>query len=838
MNPASSDVTPRNMDDLLDQTPADLDPHFSSRPASSSWSPTAAAAASATPTLSALSAAEMHNDAPDAYMPVPSTPGQRFLGHALYEDDPGRPARDSYFSESSQPTLGGGSAAGYAKDDSRAASTIETEGGLLGLSGPAVYPGAHDPDHATREGGVSEKRAGGGKPSRRRRGYLILAGVLLILAVALGVGLGVGLSRHAAGASTSFSASGASGDASSSTGAAASPSSSVPPAAAVLVTGGDGSTITADNGTTFTYVNSFGGSWYYDVNDPFNNGARPQSWSPALNETFRYGIDTVRGVNLGGWLVTEPFIVPALYQTIQSRKTTADANINIVDEWTLMQALELDTANGGTQQLINHYETFITEQDFMQIAAAGLNFVRIPLPYWAIDMWDGEGFLPKVSWTYFLKAVKWARKYGIRINLDLHSLPGSQNGWNHSGRLGSYNVIYGPMGLANAQRALDYIRVLSEFISQPEYSNVVTMFGIMNEPQGNQIGLQQLSSFYYEAYKEVRLASGFGQGNGPMVSLHNGFLYPLSKFSGMFDGADRVSLDYHPYLCFGTPSAQPITSYGSRPCSAWGYDINSTMQDFGLIVAGEWSVAVTDCGLYLNGVGLGTRYEGTLDGYSKVYGDCAADGWLDWENWDKPTKAAYQTFALASMDALQNWFYWTWKVGASTAGRVETPQWSYLLGLQHGWIPKDPRQSLGQCGGSNPFNGPLSAWQTGGPGAGTMSASVQSALSPWPPQSISFAQSDVHAATDLPRYSPSGAPVTLPGPTFTAVASQVMTTTVSAGGGWANPTADTAGMMSNIPGCTYLDPWIGSSVSPPAPLCTGAVRRLEEAIDAVVTPAP
>lgn len=37
--------------------------------------------------------------------------------------------------------------------------------------------------------------------------------------------------------------------------------------------------------------------------------------------------------------------------------------------------------------------------------AAGLNWVRIPIPYWAIETMSGEPFLPKVSWTYFLKAL-------------------------------------------------------------------------------------------------------------------------------------------------------------------------------------------------------------------------------------------------------------------------------------------------------------------------------------------------------------------------------------------------------------------------------------------------
>ena len=90
--------------------------------------------------------------------------------------------------------------------------------------------------------------------------------------------------------------------------------------------------------------------------------------------------------------------------------------------------------------------------------------------------------------SYLLKAIEWARKYGLRVNLDLHALPGSQNGWNHSGRLGQINVLYGPMGIANAQRSLDYIRIIAEFISQPEYRDVVVMFGITNEPFGPTIG--------------------------------------------------------------------------------------------------------------------------------------------------------------------------------------------------------------------------------------------------------------------------------------------------------------------------------------------------------------
>jgi hypothetical protein len=51
------------------------------------------------------------------------------------------------------------------------------------------------------------------------------------------------------------------------------------------------------------------------------------------------------------------------------------------------------------------------------------------------------------------------------------------------------------------------------------------------------------------------------------------------------------------------------------------------------------------------------------------------------------------------MDALQNWFFWTWKIGNSTElGYAPSPFWHYKLGLEQGWIPADPRSAGGYCG--------------------------------------------------------------------------------------------------------------------------------------------
>jgi glucan 1,3-beta-glucosidase len=63
--------------------------------------------------------------------------------------------------------------------------------------------------------------------------------------------------------------------------------------------GGNGSVISSYvNGDLieFTYVNEFGGTFFYDPTNPFAKGGKAQSWSPAIGEEWRWGRDLVRGV--------------------------------------------------------------------------------------------------------------------------------------------------------------------------------------------------------------------------------------------------------------------------------------------------------------------------------------------------------------------------------------------------------------------------------------------------------------------------------------------------------------------------------------------------------------
>ncbi|KAL5483051.1 hypothetical protein ACEPAI_8280 [Sanghuangporus weigelae] len=399
----------------------------------------------------------------------------------------GGSVRDSVVSESNSAVPISGAAGAFAG----AAAAREAAGGSGGAGEEASFPASKEAVDAydvsgERGNGYSLAGTGSGTGSgKSRRMWWVAAGVAALIvaaAVAIPVGLVVGRkdsqNRAAQNSPGNNNGNGNSTD----------PNSANPPTVAVT-TGGDGSTVTTEDGSTFTYSNKFGGFWVSDPRDPFNNGAQPNAWTPPLNTSWRWGVDKIHGVNLGGLFVLEPFIVPALYQKYQTGAIIAE------DEWTLSQAMAADTSEGGgLSQLEEHYDTFITEEDIAQIAGAGLNWIRLPIPFWAIDEWGEEPFLTRTCWKYILRVFRWCRKYGVRIKIDLHTAPGSQNGYNHSGKLGQINFLRGVMGYANAQRMLGYVRIITEFIAQPEYKDLIPMFGIINEPRASDIGKDVLSS--------------------------------------------------------------------------------------------------------------------------------------------------------------------------------------------------------------------------------------------------------------------------------------------------------------------------------------------------------
>ena len=290
-------------------------------------------------------------------------------------------------------------------------------------------------------------------------------------------------------------------------------------------------------GFNVTFTNdTVGGLSIMGINSTWDDSVYPNDKVPALNEAFPYGSQPIRGVNVGGWFSIEPWITPSFFSDYSSSS-------NIVDEWTLTTKL----GSSAASTIEKHYAEFITESDFAEMQEAGLDHVRIPYSYWAVTTYDGDPYVPKISWRYLLRAIEWARKYGLRVKLDLHALPGSQNGWNHSGHLGKIGWLNGDDGDLNANRSLEIHDQLSTFFAQDRYKNVVTIYGLVNEPLMLSLPTEKVLNWTQDAAKLVRK-----NGLNATLVLHDGFLN-LDKWKDMFkDHPDNMYLDTHQYTTFNT----------------------------------------------------------------------------------------------------------------------------------------------------------------------------------------------------------------------------------------------------------------------------------------------
>ena len=276
-----------------------------------------------------------------------------------------------------------------------------------------------------------------------------------------------------------------------------------------------------------------GGLPVMGLNSTWDDSAQANENVPPLDKKFNYGSTPIRGVNVGGWFSLEPFITPSMFNAY-------DPNLGIVDEYTLCQHLGTNAA----QTLEKHYSTFINGQSFADIRTAGFDHVRIPFSYWAVTTYPGDPYVKAISWRYLLRAIEYARENGLRVNLDLHAVPGSQNGWNHSGRQGSIGWLNGTDGATNGQRSLDIHNQLSQFFAQPRYKNVIGLYGLVNEPKMTKLQTDTVLNWTSSAIDIIRK-----NGVTANIAMADGFL-GLTNWKGKMSGVQGVVLDAHQYVIF------------------------------------------------------------------------------------------------------------------------------------------------------------------------------------------------------------------------------------------------------------------------------------------------
>jgi aryl-phospho-beta-D-glucosidase BglC (GH1 family) len=147
-----------------------------------------------------------------------------------------------------------------------------------------------------------------------------------------------------------------------------------------------------------------------------------------------------------------------------------------VDEWTFSQQLG-DQAQSVLQ---DHWNTWITEDDIRIISESGFNHIRIPVGYWAfIDQPSGTPYVSMGGQVdQITRVLQLAANYGLYAILDIHGLPGSQNGEQASGHVGYNNFYQGANQLYGDQT----VEAALSYIAASPFKSIITALAVCNEP--------------------------------------------------------------------------------------------------------------------------------------------------------------------------------------------------------------------------------------------------------------------------------------------------------------------------------------------------------------------
>lgn len=309
-----------------------------------------------------------------------------------------------------------------------------------------------------------------------------------------------------------------------------------------------------------------------------------------------------KGVNLGGWLVLEPWITPSLF-----------AGTGAVDEFSFCHQAD----RTRLARLRQFREQFITLEDFRWLAGQGVEIVRIPVGYWVFG--GEQPYMPTVE--YLDKAFAWAEATGVQVLISLHGVPGSQNGKMHSGKQGAAEWPHDP---AHVAKALEVVRKLAV-----RYQSSPALWGIsvLNEPS-RLIAKRFVKRYYRKAYRLIRSICG----DATRVVISDGLQAWRWLWVLGWPRYKAVVLDVHYYRAFkqkhiAMPAARHLQQMRGRVRRRMVW--LSRLRPY---IVGEWSVALDAA---------------SIDGLS-----------------ESDTLAVYRDFydvQLAAYNRSVGQFYWTYK---------------------------------------------------------------------------------------------------------------------------------------------------------------------------------
>ncbi|OXC65997.1 hypothetical protein AYX13_05197 [Cryptococcus neoformans] len=391
---------------------------------------------------------------------------------------------------------------------------------------------------------------------------------------------------------------------------------------------------------------------------------------------FTWGIDPMRGVNIGGWLVLEPWITPSIFEGKPDW---------VVDEWTY--GVYMNNQSGTMDEIRNHWNTWFSYTELRNIAAVGLNTIRIQIGFWSvIPLEDGEPYLVG-AYDYLKLAVTWASSLNLKVMVDVHGSPGGQNGFDNSGIRGVREWFTNDTSIS---RTLSTLHVLTAEFSRSFYNDTVIAIELINEPFPYTTSeLNILKSYYQAGYETVRSNDGASKFVVAIDEEFQGlqtweaFMQEPSYNNVAVDTVSRIfeslgANEFDPSL-IAMGYSETLDWY----CGQQDYLVASNNVHWTII--GEFVPANTDCAYWLNGRGMGSRYDNTLNTSAALQypGNC------DGKTGTDPSKfsAEYVEYLAKSFET-QTWVYeqasgwvmWTWKT-------EQAADWSMQTGMTYGWIP-------------------------------------------------------------------------------------------------------------------------------------------------------
>lgn len=358
----------------------------------------------------------------------------------------------------------------------------------------------------------------------------------------------------------------------------------------------------------------------------------------------------VRGVNLGGWLVLEKWMTPSLFEGLTARDETS---------WTLALG---DKAESTLKQ---HWNSFITRDDFAWLADIGINAVRIPVGHWlfAADYpyhpSYGDHQHPYVPGGVEIldQAFDWAEEFGLVVVVDLHTAPGCQNGFDNGG-------IQDVCEWHTDKAYIDYTLTTLERLAE-RYGKHPALHGIeaLNEPRWD-IDTALLKRFTLAAYQKIRQ---YCPAEKVAVIFHDGFR-SFRKYDGFMCGPEfqNVIFDIHRYQCFVREDVElDVFGHIQKAVIDWKNEAEDIISHSGLpTYVGEWSL-----GLDLKMAEIWAN--GAFDHTQKTMDEFQLD--LSYRG--------YAAAQLACFEKYLGWFFWSYKTETML-------HWSFRDCVERGWLPE------------------------------------------------------------------------------------------------------------------------------------------------------